>query len=56
MARLLGQVDEKKYEAVVEKSRFDKYGGKKWLVCIFRRQELWKFIGCIILGVNFGEK
>ena len=30
--------------------------GKKRSVCPFRRQELWKYIGCILLAVTYGNK
>ena len=42
--------------AVGEKNRIDNYGGKKRLVCPFRRQEFCKFIGCIISVITYGKK
>ena len=42
--------------AVGENNCLDNYGGKKWLVCSFRSHELWKYIGCIISTVNYGNK
>ena len=52
----LGQAYEKMNKAVREKNRLDKFGWKKQLVRPFRRQELWKCIGCILSEVTFGKK
>ena len=43
-------------EAVGEKNRIENYGGRKRLVCPFRRQDFWKYIGCILSEVNYGIK
>ena len=42
--------------AVGEKNRLDISGGNIWLVHTFRRQVFWKFIGCIISAVTYGNK
>ena len=42
--------------AVGENNCLDVYGGKIRLVHPFRRQEIWKFIGCIISAVTYGKK
>ena len=47
---------EKMNEAVGDKNRLDKSVGKKQLVHPFRRKELWKCIGCIILTFTYGNK
>ena len=41
--------------AVGEKNCLDYYRDKKRLVCLFRRQEFWKFIVCILLTVTYGK-
>ena len=46
--RGLGQAYEKMNLAVGEKNCLDDSGGKKQLVCPFRRHEFWKCIGCIL--------
>ena len=56
MARLLGQSDGKMNLMVGENNCLDISGGKKLLVFTFRRQELCKFIGCILLAVTYGDK
>ena len=40
------------------KNRIFMYGGNKRLRLVpnFTRQEFWKFIGFIFLGVNYGKK
>ena len=43
-------------EAVGIKSRYTMNGGGKWLVRPFKRQEFWKFIGCILSAVTYGKK
>ena len=43
-------------EAVSMKNLLENYGGKKWLDCSFRRQELWKCIGCILSVVTYEKK
>ena len=47
---------EKMNEAVGMKNLFTMDGGGKRLVCPFKSQELWKCIGRVILGVNYGNK
>ena len=39
--------------AVGTKNRLTISGGKKRLVCPFRRQDLWRYIGYIILSVSY---
>ena len=56
LPRVLVQADGKMNEAVGTKNCLILYGGKKWQVCPFRRQELWKYIGCILLAVTYGKK
>ena len=43
-------------EAVCMKNRFTSNGGGKRLVRPFKRQELWKCIGCILSAVTYGKK
>ena len=43
-------------EMVGMNNRLMMYGGKNWFVCIFKRQEFWKFIGCILSAVTYGNK
>ena len=43
-------------EAVCMKNHFTSNGGGKRLVCLFKRQEFWKCIGCIILSATYGKK
>ena len=43
-------------EAVVIKNRLRISGGNKPLVRPFRRQELCKFVGCILLAVTYKNK
>ena len=38
------------------KNRLTMSGGNKWLVHPFRRQEFWKYIGCIKSIVTYGKK
>ena len=47
---------EKMNEAVCMKNRFKSNGGGKRLVRPFKRKELWKCIGCILLAVTYGNK
>ena len=54
--RVLGKADGKMNEVVDEKNLLDNYGRNKWLVRPFRRQEFWKFIGCILSAVTYGKK
>ena len=56
VSRGLVQAYGKINEAVGENNRIDDSGRKKGLVFPFRRQELWKFIRCIILAVAYGKK
>ena len=42
--------------AVDEKNRLDLSGGKIRLVHLFRTQEFWKCIGCILSEVTYGNK
>ena len=43
-------------EADGENNDLDKYGEKKLLICPFRRQDLRKFIECILLEVIYKNK
>ena len=43
-------------EAVGMKNSFTIDGGGKRLVCPFKRQELWKCIGCVLLEVAYGKR
>ena len=43
-------------EEVGTKNRVTVGGGGKRIVRIFRRQEFWKCIGCILLTVTYGNK
>ena len=43
-------------EAVGMKNRLTMGGGGKQIVRPFRRQELWKCIGCVILEVTYRKK
>ena len=43
-------------EAVGMKNDVTVGGGGKRLVCPFIWQDLWKFIGCVILAVMYGKK
>ena len=43
-------------EAVGMKNCLMTDGGGKRIVRPFRRQELWKFIGCVLSAVNYGKK
>ena len=56
MARLLVQVDGKINEAVGMNNCLTIAGGKKRLVCPFRRKELCKCIGCVPSEVTYGNK
>ena len=46
----------KKNEGVGMKIRFTMDGGGKRLVCPFKRQEFWKWIGCVLSAVTYGKK
>ena len=46
----------KMHEAVCMKNRVTTNGGGKRLVSPFKRQELWKCIGCILSSVTYGKK
>ena len=43
-------------KAVGMKNRVTMIGGGKWLVILFKSQEFWKFIGCILSPVTYGKK
>ena len=43
-------------EVVGMKNCLDISGVNKRLVCPFRRQYLWKFIGCILQALTYGKK
>ena len=43
-------------EAVGMKNRFTMYGGGKRLVRPFKRQDLWKYVGCVLSAVVHGKK
>ena len=43
-------------EAVIIKNCYTMNGGGEWLVRPFKRREFLKFIGCILLEVNYGNK
>ena len=47
---------EKMNEAVGMKIGLMMSSGNKWLVRPFRRQDFWKFIGCVLLVVTYGKK
>ena len=47
---------EKINEAVGMKNRFTVNGGGKRLVRPFGKHKFWKFIGCVISAVTYGEK
>ena len=47
---------EKMNEAVGMKNRFTMNGGRKRLISPFKRQGFWKFIGCILSTVTYGNK
>ena len=46
----------KSNEAVGMKNRFTVNGGGKRLVRPFGKHEFWKFVGCVIAAVTYGEK
>ena len=53
----MGEADEKKMnEAVGIKNRVTINGGGKRLVRNFKRQEFWKYIGCVLFSVTYGKK
>ena len=56
MARWLGQSDRKTNEAVGTNNCLTMTGGKRRLVRTFRRKELWKCIGCVILEFIYWKK
>ena len=41
--------------SVGEENNLNCYGGKNQLVCTFRRQYLWRFIGLILSKVTYGR-
>ena len=43
-------------EVVGEKNCLDNSGGGRWLVNHFTKNEFYKCIGCILLGVTYGIK
>ena len=47
---------EKMNELVCMKNRLTMGGGGKRIVCLFRRQEFCKCIGCVLSEVTYGNK
>ena len=43
-------------EGIATKNRLTMDGGKTRLVCHFRMQELWKYIGRVLSTVTYGKK
>ena len=56
MTRWLGEAYGKINEAVDMNNSLTMGAGGRQIVCPFRRQEFWKFIGCVLLEVNYGNK
>ena len=56
LTRGVGELYGKMNEAVGIKNFVAMDGGGKWLVLTFKRQELWKCIGCILSKVTYEKK
>ena len=56
MTRWLGEADKKMNETVGTKNRLTMGGGGKRIVIPFRRQEIWKCIGCVLSEVTYKKK